>query len=317
MLKVRKGLGLDVISSKALADSLDRCIDPNEPFFNTLVRILATRCMTSAEYFAAGSHRGGGHEMTEPAGEFRHYGLATEIYTHFTSPIRRYADLMVHRQLYSAISSSSSSTVVGGGGDDIIRLRNLESLCINLNRRHRNAQFAGRASIEYFVGQAIKSGRLSMVTDDDRRRHCHPYEQDGFIIRVFVNGIVVYVPRFGIEGLIRLDDIRRSLRDMSSPGTDITGTTGTTTGSNYYYIDEEVVVADARTDDHEDGDQKKFDPDEFVLDVTEMTVITGQNRRSRRRRRVRLEMFGKVRVCVRDEKDEDTGKRKVKMELAL
>ena len=309
MLKVRKGLGLDVISSKSLADSLDRCIDPNEPFFNTLVRILATRCMTSAEYFAAGSHRGGGQETTEPAGEFRHYGLATEMYTHFTSPIRRYADLMVHRQLYFAISSSSSSSTVVGG--DIIRLRPLEGLCINLNRRHRNAQLAGRASVEYFVGQAIKSGRLSMVTDDDdddhhhhlgRRRRHHPYEQDGFVIRVFVNGIVVYVPRFGIEGLIRLDDIRRSLREMSSTGT---------TRRNYH-LDEEIV-ADADTDDHEDGDAKEFDPDEFVLDVTE--VMMGQS--SRRRRRVRLEMFGKVRVCVRDEKDEGTGKRKVKLELAL
>lgn len=59
-LRARRGLDLDVSSSKALADSLDRCVDPSEPFFNTLVRILATRCMTSAEYFCAASHRGRG-----------------------------------------------------------------------------------------------------------------------------------------------------------------------------------------------------------------------------------------------------------------
>ncbi|KAL8637754.1 MAG: hypothetical protein Q9228_005007, partial [Teloschistes exilis] len=47
-LKVKKDLQLRSESSRALADSLDRCIDPREPFFNTLVRIMATRCMMSA-----------------------------------------------------------------------------------------------------------------------------------------------------------------------------------------------------------------------------------------------------------------------------
>ncbi|KAG8958122.1 exosome catalytic subunit dis3, partial [Tulasnella sp. 425] len=82
ILMKRKGIELDVSSSGALATSLDRCIDPNEPSFNTLVRIMATRCMLAAEYFASGS-------VARDA--FSHYGLASPIYTHFTSPIRRYA----------------------------------------------------------------------------------------------------------------------------------------------------------------------------------------------------------------------------------
>jgi exosome complex exonuclease DIS3/RRP44 len=40
------GFGLDVSSSRALADSLDRAVRGDDSYFNKLVRIMATRCMT-------------------------------------------------------------------------------------------------------------------------------------------------------------------------------------------------------------------------------------------------------------------------------
>jgi exosome complex exonuclease DIS3/RRP44 len=178
-LRIKKGLELRSDSSKALADSLDACIDPAEPFFNTLVRILATRCMMSAEYFCAG---------TQAYPEFRHYGLASEIYTHFTSPIRRYADLEAHRQLAAAIEYEPLHPSLQSKSK-------LEVVCKNINVRHRNAQMAGRASVEYYVGQALKGKDVT---------------EDGFVMRIFSNGFVVFVPRFGIESLIRL-------RDMETP----------------------------------------------------------------------------------------------------
>ncbi|KAM0322877.1 hypothetical protein ACHAQA_009218 [Verticillium albo-atrum] len=183
-LKVKKGQELRVDSSKALADSLDTCVDPENPFFNTLVRIMATRCMMSAEYFCSG---------TQTYDEFRHYGLASEIYTHFTSPIRRYADLQAHRQLAAAIGYEAIHPAVRSRG-------RLEAVCKNINVRHRNAQLAGRASIAYYVGQALK-GREA--------------EEDAFVMKIFSNGFVVLVPRFGIEGLIRL-------RDLATPEPDST-----------------------------------------------------------------------------------------------
>lgn len=175
-LKVKKGFNLRTESSKALAASLDTCTDPKEPFLNTLVRIMATRCMMSAEYFCSG---------TQSYPEFRHYGLASEIYTHFTSPIRRYADLVAHRQLAAAIEYETLDI-------SLHSKPKLEGVCKNINVRHRNAQMAGRASIEYYVGQALK-GRI--------------VEEEGFVMKVFSNGFVVFVPRFGIEGLIRLRDL--------------------------------------------------------------------------------------------------------------
>lgn len=175
-LKVKRGLELRTESSKAVADSLDTCVDPKEPFFNTLIRIMATRCMMSAEYFYSG---------TQSYPEFRHYGLATDIYTHFTSPIRRYADLIAHRQLATAIEYERSDRSLQDKAK-------LETVTKNINVRHRNAQMAGRASIEYYVGQALK-GRV--------------LQESGFVMKVFSNGFVVFVPRFGIEGLIRLRDL--------------------------------------------------------------------------------------------------------------
>jgi exosome complex exonuclease DIS3/RRP44 len=175
-LRVKRNLELRTDSSKALADSLDNCVDTKEPFFNTLVRIMATRCMMSAEYFCSG---------TQSYPEFRHYGLASEIYTHFTSPIRRYADLLAHRQLAAAIDYEAVHPSVRSRG-------RLEAVCKNINVRHRNAQMAGRASIAYYVGQALR-GKVA--------------EEEAFVMRIFSNGFVVLVPRFGIEGLIRLRDL--------------------------------------------------------------------------------------------------------------
>lgn len=228
-LKIKRGHELRTDSSRALADSLDKCVDPKEPFFNTLVRIMATRCMMSAEYFCSG---------TQAYPEFRHYGLASEIYTHFTSPIRRYADLVAHRQLAAAIEYEPLDPSVRSKGK-------LEAVCKNINVRHRNAQQAGRASIEYYVGQALK-GRI--------------IEEEGFVMKVFSNGFVVFVPRFGIESLIRL-------RDLAEP--------------------------EPKSD---------FDAENYVL-------------RTKGSREVEVELFAKVVVRISDVKEENTGKRKAKLEL--
>ncbi|KAI9777811.1 MAG: exosome catalytic subunit dis3 [Peltula sp. TS41687] len=186
-LKTKRDLALDVSSSKALAQSLDQCIDPDEPYFNTLVRIMATRCMMSAEYFCAGTHS---------APEFRHYGLATDIYTHFTSPIRRYADLVVHRQLSFTLAQSSSGSQTSPSSSSSLQTKSsLKGVCQNLNTRHRNAQQASRASIEHHVAQAI------------RKRRAPIEQEEAFVIKVFSNGFVVHVPRLGIEGVVKLRDL--------------------------------------------------------------------------------------------------------------
>ncbi|GHJ89926.1 hypothetical protein NliqN6_6328 [Naganishia liquefaciens] len=180
ILQKKKGMTLDVTSSKALAESLDHCVIPSEPEFNTLVRIMATRCMLAAEYFCSGS---------VSKDTFGHYGLASPIYTHFTSPIRRYADVLAHRQLAAAIGYTPLHPSLQSKS-------HVERTLSVVNRRHRLAQMAGRASVEFYVGLALKGRSLKAGEGAPAAT------EDAFVIRTFRNGLAVFVPQLGLEGLI-------------------------------------------------------------------------------------------------------------------
>lgn len=168
------GVSIDTSSSKGLATSLDQAIRTNDPYFNKLIRIMATRCMTQAVYISSGDY-------SEP--EYHHYGLAAPLYTHFTSPIRRYADVMAHRVLMAALGLKPLP--------EAMRDREgTRGVVDNLNVRHRNAQLAGRASVDLHTLIFFK-GR--------------PTAADARIVRVRSNGFIVFVPKYGIEGPVYLD----------------------------------------------------------------------------------------------------------------
>ena len=171
--KVRD-IPIHVDTAKALASSLEEANVSDHPYFNTMLRILATRCMMQAVYFCSG---------TLPPEDYHHYGLAMPIYTHFTSPIRRYSDLVVHRLLAVAIRADQTYP-------DLLDKSKAQTLCNHLNHRHKMAQYAARASVRLHT-EIFFRGKNRV--------------EEGFVLFVHRNALQVLVPKYGIEGMMFFD----------------------------------------------------------------------------------------------------------------
>ncbi|EDO40307.1 predicted protein [Nematostella vectensis] len=173
-----KGFTIKTSSNKLLAESLDKCEDPDDPTFNKLLRILAVQAMSSALYFSTGS---------VSVDEFVHYGLALDRYTHFTSPIRRYADVIVHRLLMAALGSDDQSQVLNN--------EELEELAQHMNDKHKVGHTAA-GSVELFQTLFFNS-----MSEDDERLLA-----DAVIVGLRANGLLVYIPRYCFKSAVYLKD---------------------------------------------------------------------------------------------------------------
>lgn len=138
-----------------------------KPECNT-IEILALRTMARAKY------------STDNVG---HYGLGFDYYTHFTSPIRRYPDMMVHRLLAHYLDKGKNENKL-----------KFEELCKHSSAREQLASEAERSSIKYKLTEFMEN-KVGQ-------------EFEGSISGVTEWGLYVEIEPTKVEGMVPLKDIK-------------------------------------------------------------------------------------------------------------
>ncbi|EGD81697.1 hypothetical protein PTSG_02410 [Salpingoeca rosetta] len=144
------------------------CTQPSLLQVHALAAMLA-RAMQLAEYFSTGSE-----ELTRQ--EWRHYALNAPVYTHFTSPIRRYADVIVHRLLTSALNGDIDPHYGHPQVDDI----------------------ADTCNVRKLAAKRAQESSVSLYTSAYLAAH-GPVVAQAVVIEVMSYSVKLHVPKYGIE----------------------------------------------------------------------------------------------------------------------
>ena len=164
-----KNLGyyVNISNSKNINDAINSLLKAveNKPEKN-VVDMMVIRSMSKAKY------------STNNIG---HFGLGFEDYTHFTSPIRRYPDIIVHRLLNGVILSKTS------------KQENLENTCLHCSRMEELATKAERSS--------IKMMQVKYMSKQINKKF------NAVISGIIERGVFVEIKDNKCEGLVRMKDI--------------------------------------------------------------------------------------------------------------
>ncbi|XP_052083501.1 DIS3-like exonuclease 2, partial [Mytilus californianus] len=178
------GFPIDATSAGTIQKSLWRYADSDD-ISVARMQVLINRCckvMQKAKYFCIG--------CIDDEELYRHYALNIPLYTHFTSPIRRYADVMVHRTLAAALDNcelSEKSTVA------------IKSIAENCNDRKIHGKQASDLSSELFFAVFVKT--------------TGPFEEKGMVMGVLDKAFDVVLLNVGVKKRVYCDqlDIKNTL----------------------------------------------------------------------------------------------------------
>jgi ribonuclease R len=163
------GYSLQTDSKEVISQSLNKLLsDVHGKAESNMVETLAIRTMSKAEY------------TTQNIG---HYGLAFDYYSHFTSPIRRYPDVMTHRLLQHYLDGGNSPSAAI-----------YEEKCKHSSEMEYLASRAERDSIKYM--------QVKYMQDHKNQ------EFEGVISGVTEWGIYVEIKENKCEGMVRIRDIK-------------------------------------------------------------------------------------------------------------
>ncbi|CCC70741.1 hypothetical protein NCAS_0F02570 [Naumovozyma castellii] len=169
------GINIDITSTDTVIRSI---LDIEDPDIRVGVEILLFKTMSRAKYFVAGK--------VDPD-QYGHYALNLPIYTHFTCPLRRYADHVVHKQLKSIIRGVPYS-------EDIDSLKITSEYC---NFKKDCAYQAQEQAVHLLLCKTINdmgnaTGQLlTMAT----------------VLQVYESSFDVFIPEFGIEKRVHGDQL--------------------------------------------------------------------------------------------------------------
>ncbi|XP_065665379.1 DIS3-like exonuclease 2 [Hydra vulgaris] len=172
-------LDFDLGSNQSINKSLEKLSDlENESrnFLEPAIVLMLTKPFLLASYFCSGA-------VTNEQ-DFHHYGLNVPLYTHFTSPIRRYPDILVHRCLTAALDSKFT---VNKSVEDIKRITD------HCNVKKYNADKASEESSElFFCLFLMQSGSL---------------QEKGVVVAVLNNRVDVLCTRLGFVKRVYYQDL--------------------------------------------------------------------------------------------------------------
>jgi VacB/RNase II family 3'-5' exoribonuclease len=167
---VRKfGYKINTDTKESTSESLNKLLsDVHGKAESNMIETLTIRTMSKAVY------------TTQNIG---HYGLAFDYYSHFTSPIRRYPDVMTHRLLQHYLE-----------GGDAPKADKYEEKCKHSSNREELASKAERSSIKYMQVKYMQDHKDEVF--------------DGVITGTTEWGIYVEISSNKCEGMVRIKDIK-------------------------------------------------------------------------------------------------------------
>ncbi|KYQ89653.1 putative ribonuclease II domain containing protein [Tieghemostelium lacteum] len=183
----KHGWEIDSSSVGSFGESIQLLKDKVEdPRILQAIQLLSVRSMRLAEYFCSASEE---QEM------WHHYALNVDFYTHFTSPIRRYADIIVHRLLEIAIQLDKMDVQnVGNQLSQLPTAEQLDQITNQCNEKKLLARKAQERSDKVFL--CILLQNTITITS-------------AVVLSCGNNFLTVIVPQFGSEQKIFFDDLKQ------------------------------------------------------------------------------------------------------------
>uniref|UniRef100_A0A7N8WS13 DIS3-like exonuclease 2 n=1 Tax=Mastacembelus armatus TaxID=205130 RepID=A0A7N8WS13_9TELE len=164
------GINIDFSSAGALQKSLNNTLGDDE-YSSARKEVLTHMCsrpMQMALYFCTG--------VLKEEQVFKHYALNVPLYTHFTSPIRRYADIIVHRLLASSLNCGPH---LGLSTEEV------EKQASHCNNKKTVSKRVQELSTELFFGVFVKE--------------CGPLDSEAMVMGVLDQSFDVLVLRYGVQ----------------------------------------------------------------------------------------------------------------------